>query len=463
MSFPPADTIAAIATPPGRGALGVVRLSGPSAVGLAAPFLALQRFEALSVLPARRAALAVFHREGRRLDQVVVTVFRHPHSYTGEDLVEISCHGGGAVLRQVVACLLSAGARLAGPGEFSQRAFLNGKMDLSQAEAVADLIRAETEQSRSAALAQLEGGLSGEVRTLRDRLLRVLAHLEVDLDHSDDSAVGPTLSPEETRSELESAAARVAALSSTYDFGRLLRDGVRVAIVGKPNAGKSSLLNRLLRDERAIVTSAPGTTRDTIEEGFDLLGLPAVLVDTAGIRGHAPDLAERIGMERTVKALERADAAIALLDGSREISEEDRRVAELTRAKRLVVAVNKCDLPPRAEREEIGRLFDRAPLSISAQTGDGIEQLLRELRSLVSPESPSPQTSALVTSLRHRRCLERTAESLNRALELRGEERLEECLAVELREALDALGEIVGETVTEDVLDEIFSKFCIGK
>jgi tRNA modification GTPase len=461
----PAETIVAVATPPGRGALGVIRLSGPRAAETASPFLSFKRFSSLSQLPARQAVLAEFHLNATRLDQVVATLYRAPHSYTGEDMLEISCHGSGSVLRQAVAALVKGGARLAEPGEFSQRAFLNGKMDLSQAEAVADLIHAETEASRAAALSQLEGGLSGEISALRARVLQVLAHLEVDLDHSDDSTVGRTRTAEETRAELEAVAEKTRALAASFDYGRLLRDGVRVAIVGKPNAGKSSLLNRLLRSDRAIVTAVPGTTRDTIEEGFDLLGLPAVLVDTAGIRGQVPDLAERVGIERTLKALERSDAAIALLDGSRALTEEDRRVAELTRGKsRLVVALNKSDLPSQTNADEAGKLFARPALPISAQTGDGVDALLVQLKGLLSPESvPETSGSVLVTSLRHRQCLERAEQALGRALALRGDDWMEECLAVELHSALDAFGEIVGETVSEDVLDEIFSKFCIGK
>lgn len=460
------DTITAIATPSGLGAIGVIRLSGPEAVKCAAGFVSIHK-GALDLLAPQKSALGMFHQNGRRIDQVVVTVFRAPHSYTGEDIVEISCHGSPVILKEILNLLVSSGARLADPGEFSQRAFLNGKMDLSQAESVADLIRSQTELSRSVAFSQFEGGLSQEVRQIRDLLVETLAHIEVGIDHSDDVTLGPALSTEESGKHLVWEIEKIRRLIQSYEFGRIARDGVKIAIVGKPNAGKSSLLNCLLKSNRAIVTAVPGTTRDTIEEGLDLFGLPAVLVDTAGIREGTSDPVEKIGIDRTLNSLNQADALIVLLDSSQSLSGEDRKVAELVRSKKKsVVALNKCDLQSHIADKELKKLFpEAAPVRISALKNTGIDLLLKELFALVSTENAGAvqDGQAIVSCVRHRDCLSRAEKSLERAIQVCGTEAMDECLALEIRDAIDALGELVGAVVTEDILKEIFSKFCIGK
>lgn len=472
------DTIAAVATPSGRGAVGLVRLSGPEALRLGASFIEVQKFASLSDCPPRRACLGEVHADGLAVDRVMVTVFRAPQSYTGEDIVEISCHGGAVILKRVLDLCFRSGARAAEPGEFSQRAFLNGKMDLAQAEAVADLIDARTEGSRAAALAQVEGKLSRPVREVRETLVEMLAHLEVNLDHSDDATVGATMPPAEMDRRLRGAIAILDGLARSYDYGRLLKEGLRVAIVGRPNVGKSSLLNCLLGADRAIVTDIPGTTRDTLEEGFDLNGIPAVLIDTAGIREHA-DPVEKIGIERTHRAIEQADAVILLLDQSADWNAADAQLAALlNRKEKIVAALNKSDLPTKMNVDRAREALPQAAVvSISSLSGAGVENLLKELSRLAAaPRGESSNGTKLnavinegvsdpvwVTSLRHRDALAKALESLKRALEVCGASDMEECQALELREALDSLGAIIGETVTEDILKEIFSKFCIGK
>lgn len=459
-SFLAQDTIVALATPPGEGAIGVVRLSGPDSVALASSFLTL------SHMP-RQAMLTVFHRNGRRVDQVVATVYRSPRSFTGEDMVEISCHGGAAVLRQVLGILVQAGARLADRGEFSQRAFLNGKMDLLQAEAVADLISARTAESGRAALSNLEGNLSGKIREIRGALAEAAASLEVAVDHSDDPTVGTALTFREIGARLDAQVEKINFLLTSYESGRLLKEGVKIAIAGRPNAGKSSLLNSLLSSDRAIVSPHPGTTRDTLEEGFDLLGIPAVLIDTAGLRGHTLDPVEEIGMERTRRAIRESDMAVAVLDSSSEVSDEDERIARLMNGKKTVVALNKGDLPPKANLPRVRSLFPDKPLvSISALKGQGMDELIRALRAQVPGMNTGEKTEsseAVVTSLRHRDCLARAKVILAQAGQVIREGGAEELAALEIREALEALGELTGECAQDDILNKIFSGFCIGK
>ena len=384
-------------------------------------------------------------------------------------MVEISCHGGGAVLRQVLGLLVQAGARPAERGEFSQRAFLNGKLDLLQAEAVAELISAQTADSSQAALAQLEGGLSGEIRSIRQNLVEAAASLEVAIDHSDDDTVGTALTMKAIMGRLSEQAARIERLVSSYESGRILKEGVRIAIAGRPNAGKSSLLNRLLSSDRAIVSPHPGTTRDTLEESFDLLGIPAVLIDTAGLRVRTADPVEEIGMERTRRAIADSEMAIVVLDAGAEFSDEDERIAGVMGGKRAVVALNKQDLGRPVNLPRARTLFPGQPLvSISALTGEGIDELLKTLRGQVHAlggggAGGAEESNFVITSLRQRDCLARSLENVRRAGVAASAGDAEECVALDIRGALDALGELTGENAGEDVLAKIFSGFCIGK
>ncbi len=464
-SFVAEDTIAAIATPKGEGAIGLIRLSGEKAISIADSIIRLSNGRSLSTLDSWRMALGELHTKGQSVDEVLASVFRNPHSFTGEDMVEISCHGAPVILKQILEGLVSMGARLAERGEFSYRAYLNGKMDLLQAEAIAELISAKTEASSHAALANLNGKLSAELKKVRENLLEASASLEVAMDHSDDPTVGTALTLEQIGKNIGLQAESIEKLVESYQYGRLLRDGIKIAIVGKPNAGKSSLLNCILGSERAIVSALPGTTRDTIEEGFDLFGIPAILVDTAGLRDHTLDPIEKIGIERTKRALERADAAIVMVDGSTALAAEDFRLAKLIEGKPAVIALSKEDLPQKVDSAKMDSAFPGIKrVSISVIRNHGIAELLKALYAQVASSKNGDRRDALVlTSVRHKDCLESAGRHLRASQELIRQESGEECVALEIRDALDRIGELAGETAAEDILNKIFSGFCVGK
>jgi len=443
------ETIAAIATPPGEGALAVIRISGGEALRVADSMFRGTRKP--SVADERYATLGrVVARDGEVLDEVLLTVFRGPRSYTGEDLVEISGHGGGVVAARVLSAALAAGARLARPGEFTERAFLNGKLDLTQAEAVMDLISAQTPKAARAAAGQLGGALGREIAGVRGELLEAVAHLEAHIDFPEEG-IDPENGAVLCRRIL-SVDGCLQRLMATAREGRLLREGITLALCGAPNAGKSSLLNRLLGTERAIVSPVPGTTRDTIEETASLGGYPFRIIDTAGLR-ETEDLLEREGVERARRAAEEADLRIHLVDASAPGGAR----AQLFPDELLVL--NKADLLPR----DGNRPHDGPPL-ISCRTGEGLDRLVALIVERVA-ESASAEgpVGALAINERHQDCLRRGSSALQAALALLESGEPLELVAVELRSALDCVGEIVGGAGTEEILGQIFSRFCIGK
>ncbi len=459
------DVIAAIATPIGEGGIAVLRVSGAGSIAAVA-----SRFR--GTIPLEKAASHTAHvgwivdGRGEAVDQVVATVFRAPHSYTGEDVAEISCHGGLFVSRRILAELLAAGARMAEPGEFTQRAFLNGKMDLSQAEAVADLIHARTEVSRRAALLQLEGKLSGRVGALRQKLLDLCALVELELDFTEE---GIELTPQKNLlHSIEDLENDLRTLAASYVYGKITREGVRVAIIGKPNVGKSSIINNLLNENRSIVTDVPGTTRDVIEESLNIDGILFTVIDTAGLR-ESVDHVEREGMHRTTKTIEEADLLLIVRDASREVDEDDLRIEEEvrtrnSRAKRILVW-NKIDLGERGvlPRDSIGGSGD-PDVRCSAKRGAGMEELRKAMvASVHGAEVHLLERSVGVTTERHKNALDRAVAKLRHAWEEVDSGRSNEFIAVDLRGAADDLGEIVGAVTSEDLLNNIFSKFCIGK
>ena len=463
------DTICAIATPVGEGGIGIVRLSGEKAVDVAAGLVALR-----SGIRLESAASHVLHHADildpadstRRapLDEALVVVMRGPKSYSGEDVVELQCHGGMLILQTVCEALVRAGARLAEPGEFTKRAFLNGRLDLAQAEAVLDTIRAKTAGSLRIAQEQLRGALSREIDAVRENLVGLLAHVEAGIDFvEEDIAFIPTA---ELTTGLQQAQEAVSRLLAHGREGRILRDGVSAAIIGRPNVGKSSLLNALLKNDRAIVTPIPGTTRDVLEEVLNIRGIPVRLLDTAGIRDTS-DLVEQEGVRRSRAALEQADLLLIVLDGSAPLAEEDRTLLQESGAKgnqKRLVIVNKLDLPNRID-PAFGPPHEpgRGIVGISAKTGEGLDELRDEIRTLLlSPEFEARET-VLATLLRHQSALQRTLDALTATFVSVEARAAGELIAMDLRAAIDALGEITGAVTTDDILDRIFKEFCIGK
>jgi len=450
------DTIVAVATPSGRSAIAVIRLSGPRSVDI---LRFLIRDEQFTPEPNRVVLKKIIAGEpGDVLDHALVSYFAAPHSFTGEDVVEISCHGSPVIVRQILDLTQMFDARLAGPGEFTLRACKNGKMNLTEAEAIRDLINARTNAAAVQATRKLGGELSSALLPCKQQLISVIVTLESALEFVEDDL--PQVQLAEMQTRLGHAQNQIKDLAETYSTGHLLRDGIKVAIVGRPNVGKSSLFNRLLRLDRAIVTDIPGTTRDSLTESISLNGMPISLTDTAGIRKTGNKI-EAIGVERTQRAIADADLLIAVVDGSTELSPQDIAVLSQAREALHIVAVNKCDL---RQGLGIGNQISRQSkvVHLSALTGEGLSALTA---AILEPFGTVDSEGAglLITDSRHYDLLRRAEQSVGQAVELLAEHAGEELVLIGLHNALKFLGEITGETTTEDLLSEIFSTFCIGK
>jgi len=443
------DTIAAISTPPGEGAIALVRVSGANAIGVAGKIFRGKE------KPSRFASHVqhfgeIFDGAHRLIDQVVLSVHRAPSSYTGEDLVEISCHGGTLVSAKVLEACLRAGARAARPGEFTERAFLNGKMDLTQAEAVIDLIRAKTDLALRSATEQLEGRLGEKIRKICDELVALLAHIQASIDFPEEG-IAPD-EGERLRARLDFIREEIDSLLATADQGRILREGVRVVIYGATNAGKSSLLNRLLGYDRVIVSDTHGTTRDTIEETVNLDGVPIRLLDTAGLRPSANGI-EREGMARTEKSLQLADLRLHIAD--RNAPKPPYLEERIVDANEIVI-LNKSDL----RENDDWKNFDA--LRISCLTGEGLLELQKQILARITEQNLRPESPVAINT-RHRDCLRRALESCDQARAGMDQGLSSEYIAVDLNEALRAVGEVIGGVDVEQILDSVFSQFCIGK
>lgn len=450
------DTIAAIATPIGEAALGIVRLSGPKAKAIAQSVFSNR-------LRDHRVVYGKVRDQETIVDEAMAVYLAAPHTYTRDDMVEFSCHGGAVALQAVLELLLSWGARLAQPGEFTMRAFLNGRIDLAQAEAVLDVIQAKTRTGLQVALQGLEGRLSREVKALRAELLEPLAYLTALVDFPEDEVGQQDVAP-----QLEAALCRLQALVRSADQGMVYRQGVRTAIVGRPNAGKSSLLNRLLGRERAIVTPVPGTTRDTVEEVASIRGIPFLLVDTAGMRATA-DPVEHLGVERSRSAIAAADLVLFVVDASQPLDGCDQAIAAELSDRRVLLVANKQDLvagrgalPEALEGRGAG--LDQWPsAALSALTGQGLDELQTQMAALVTGGHVSPAEETLVSNPRHAAALKQAADHVQTALNSHHEGLPSDFVTIDLTAAVNALGEITGETASEDLLELIFSRFCIGK
>ncbi len=452
------DTIAAIATPTGEGAIAVIRVSGPAAI-TTADRIFRGRKPLAEAPPFSVHHGTVAQPDGTAVDEVLASLFRSPHSYTGEDLVEISCHGGTFLAQRILALLLSAGARHAEPGEFTRRAFVNGKMDLAQAEAVADMIRAKTETMRHASFEQLQGKLGDRVRMLRSDLMNLCSLLEVDLDFSEEGLA--VIEPADIERRLIAVDTALEGMLSSFEQGKLAREGVEVVLVGKPNAGKSSIFNALLKEERAIVTPLPGTTRDSLEENLTIGGMLFRVHDTAGLR-ETHDLVETEGVKRSQAIMKRADILLDVIDAATPLDREE--IAgwrkEIGTSQHCIAVYNKIDLVHKREAAELAR--EPESVIVSARTGEGIEELRRRLVELVQRKSIE-SLPVSVTNRRHADRLLQARESLATALQSFDKKATNEFIAFDVRDAANHLAEITGEITSEEILNEIFSKFCIGK
>lgn len=454
------DTIAAIATPVGEGGIGIIRLSGPDAAPIAAAIFA-RNGSKNGPLKSHRLYHGTIRdpKLGKVIDEVLLAIMRKPRSYTGEDVVEVHCHGGAFLVRRILGLILSQGARHADPGEFTKRAFLNGRLDLAQAEAVLDLIVARTEKAADIALRQMDGELSNWVVDLREELLDILAQIEAAIDFPEEEI--ELLDRSALIAKTDGIRNKIAVISNTYEWSKLMREGAKVCICGRPNVGKSSLLNALLGEERVIVTPIPGTTRDVIEESLNLDGLPVVLWDTAGLRDPADEV-ERIGVNLSREHINKADAVIVVLDGSTSLTEEESVFMASVMSKKNVIVINKIDLEQRLDRDQlIGLPGDKNVVDVSATLGNGIQTLKRVLRNAILDTETEP--SFAITSLRHKAALSRGREALADAILALSEMQPAELIAVNLQQAKESLEEVIGSVGNEDILERIFSKFCIGK
>ncbi|MBK9163294.1 MAG: tRNA uridine-5-carboxymethylaminomethyl(34) synthesis GTPase MnmE [Acidobacteria bacterium] len=456
------DTIVALATPLGRSGIGTVRLSGPDAVRITGRFAGTESFEPRLATLCKLADTET----GEAIDEAVVTFYRGPNSFTGEDVVEVSCHGSPVVLRQVIDASLRLGARMADAGEFSLRALANGKMDLAEAEAIRDLIDSQTATAARQAVRQIRGEISQTLAPVKDDLLDVIVVLESALEFVEDDL--PAMQTASIREKLVGVASELERFAATFKAGHLIREGLRVAIIGHPNVGKSSLFNALLGSERAIVTDIAGTTRDQLHERFTINDIPVSLIDTAGLR-ETTDLVESIGVERSKATMADADLVVLMLDASVETSDEDRQLLESVKGLNYIVALNKIDKVPSsdidrmvaAENSSLAYLRDRI-IPMSAKTGEGLEELKA---AIIGPFAPGDVDASgfLITDARHHDLLLRARDEVLGSIGLIEERTSEEITLVGLHSALRYLGEITGETTTEDMLTRIFSTFCIGK
>jgi len=457
------DTIAAISTALGEGGIGIVRISGKESIAIAAKIFKPKVKRKIKDLKSRFLYLGdvIDPESHENVDEVLMAIFRSPYTYTREDMVEINCHGGITAQKKVLQLALRYGARLAEPGEFTKRAFLNGRIDLSQAEAVIDIIRAKTDKALLLANRQLAGGLSDKIKEIRKDLINIIALVEANIDFPEDDI--PDADPENIKKEIVKSREKIEKLLKNAQTGKILREGLSTLILGRTNVGKSSLLNSLLREERAIVTDIPGTTRDVIEEYININGLPIKIIDTAGIR-ETSDIVEKIGVDRAKKYLEEAEMVLFVLDASVSITEEDLNIIKLLKDKFTIVVLNKTDLDIKITDSQLNRILPGKPVvKISALKGQGIDELKQSIYDAVSKQIGPVDENAIIAGERQRLALEEAMMSLKRAEESLSLNLPVELVEIDIREGWQKLGEIIGDTLNEKIIETIFENFCIGK
>ena len=455
------DTIAAIATAPGEGGIGIIRISGPKSLEVAEEIFFSMSGKKISEYPARTLIFGNIKDGDKKIDEVLVAYMKGPNSYTAEDVIEINCHGGFISVKIILELVLSKDVRLAEAGEFTKRAFLNGRIDLSQAEAVIDVINAKTDKAHEVAENQLDGSLSNRIKEFREKVTELLAQVEVAIDYPEEDIefIAYTTLEEKTR-ELNKD---IKKLYETSESGKIFREGLKTVIVGKPNVGKSSLLNSILGENRAIVTDIPGTTRDVIEEFVNIKGIPLKIVDTAGIR-ETDDVVEKIGVEKSMASFDTADLIIMVVDSSSELSEEDREILEKVQGKETILLLNKTDLPQVIDEEEVKKYVNEENIiKISALHNEGIEDVHDRIEAMVYKGDIKSSSNVIITNSRHKDALYRAMKSAEDAMRAIEDRMPLDFVEVDLKNIWDYLGYINGDTVSEDLLDNIFHNFCIGK
>ncbi|MCM1494904.1 MAG: tRNA uridine-5-carboxymethylaminomethyl(34) synthesis GTPase MnmE [Bacteroides sp.] len=455
------DTIAAIATGMTNAGIGIIRISGTEAIDIAdSVFCARNPDKTLKNTPGYSALFGNICDGDCVLDEVICLVMRKPNSYTTEDVVEIQCHGGAIILQSILELLIRSGARAAEPGEFTKRAFLGGRIDITQAESVMDMIHAKNKLAAQSSVVQLQGKLSAKIRELREMILNHIAYIESALDDPENYSLEGY--SESLKVQVQETIRQVGELLSTAEEGKMIKEGIRTVILGKPNAGKSSLLNCLLGEERAIVTDVAGTTRDTLEEDAVIQGIPLKIIDTAGIR-QTVDIVEKMGVDKARKSVENADLILYVVDGTRELDEDDAQIMGLLENQRVIITVNKTDVEQIVDKQWITSKVDAPIVEISAKTGDGMNQLYDCLKTMFFHGKLSMNDEVYITNVRHKQALMETRNSLQQVLNSIEQQMPEDFLSIDLMAAYEQLGYILGEALEDDLADEIFSKFCMGK
>ena len=455
------STIASISTAPGIGGIGIIRMSGEKTFEILGKIFKAKTPQKIEEIKGYTIKYGHIVEEDEIIDEVLVSYFKEPKSYTTENMCEINSHGGNVIVKKILELCLKNGAELAEPGEFTKRAFLNGRIDLAQAESVIDVINAKSDKEAKSGIKQLEGYLSKEIKKIKQEILDVLVNIEVTIDYPEYDI--PEVQENEMKKMLESVENNLDKLEKSFDNGKIIKEGIKTAIIGKPNAGKSSLLNAILKEERAIVTDIAGTTRDTIEEFITINGIPLKLVDTAGIRS-ASDEVEKIGIEKSIKQAEEADLIIAIFDSSKELTQEDLEILDLIKYKKSIILLNKTDLSAIiTEQDERLTAVTQNILKISALNKTGIEELYEKISEMFNLNEINLDNDILITNVRHKNIISKAIENVKKAKEALDMNMPIDIITIYIKDILEDLGEITGEVVTDDIINEIFSKFCLGK